>query len=477
MTEIVASLARPRVLVPWLFALLLLAVPAGLTVVERQATPAVRSHRELPRPAAPALDVPAAPDYPADALGVAAARGLARNFFVATRAGILATASRVDGWRKLVHRAAADLPLDPTLLEAVVYVESSGNAGAIAGNRSGLTQLTPGQARQAGLRVNVRRSSRLTREIGWWVHHGNRREARKLARLRARVDQRFKPLLELRATGRLLEGGTRRLGRVDLAIASLHLGVSGLAGTVARYGGRDVSYADLYFGSAPDRRPVVYRRLTAHGEPAYDYYWHVLAARRVLRLLRGNPARLAWEDAQQHRKSSAEEVLHPRAASHEFRNPRALAAAWRHHRVVRIPAATARTHLRVGPLGELAPGHRSLYRGLRPGALGVLRLIGAEVHRLAGGSLHVTSAVRDDRYQRRLMRVNVNAARTYSLHTTGYTFDIDRMLSRRQERALRWALDRLTAMNAVAYITETGCFHVAVSSRAANELGLIRRSM
>jgi hypothetical protein len=476
LTQIAATLARPRVLVPWLAALLLLAVPAGLTVVARHAAPSIAIDRAEPRPAAPPQPAEAAPEYPTGALAADAAHGLGRNLFVATRAGVFATAERVAAWHKLVLRAA-DGALDPSLLDGIVYVESSGAAGAIAGNRAGLTQLTPAQARAGGLRVNLRRSRRLTREIGWWLRHGNRGEERRLARRRARADARFKPLRELRATARLLESATRRLGRVDLAIASLHLGVPGLAGTVARYGGRDVSYADLYFGSAPDRKPAVYRRLTASGEPAYDFYWHVLAARRVLRLLRGNPARLAWEDAQQHRKNSAEEVLHPRSASLEFRNPRALAAAWHRHRVVRIPAETARTHLRVGPLGEMAPRRRHLYRGLRPGALGVLREIARRVHQRAGGSLHVTSAVRDDRYQRALMRVNVNAARTYSMHTTGYAFDIDRTMSARQENAVRWVLDRLTAMNAVAYITETGCFHVAVSSAAANELGLIARSM
>jgi hypothetical protein len=85
--------------------------------------------------------------------------------------------------------------------------------------------------------------------------------------------------------------------------------------------------------------------------------------------------------------------------------------------------------------------------------------------------------VRDDRYQAALRGVNLFAARTYSLHTTGFTFDISRSrLTRRQEGALRFVLDRLTAANAVAYIEEPYCFHVTVSSRAVHELGVLRRA-
>lgn len=49
-----------------------------------------------------------------------------------------------------------------------------------------------------------------------------------------------------------------------------------------------------------------------------------------------------------------------------------------------------------------------------------------------------------------LMRVNANAARTYSLHTTGYVFDIARSYaSSRQAAAFQFVLDRLTAANAI----------------------------
>jgi hypothetical protein len=117
-----------------------------------------------------------------------------------------------------------------------------------------------------------------------------------------------------------------------------------------------------------------------------------------------------------------------------------------------------------------------LYRGLRPATLDVLLCIGKRVHTISSESrpLLVTSAVRDSRYQRVLMRVNANAARSYSLHTTGYAFDIARSYgSRRQASAFQFVLDRLQAVNAIAYIREAAAIHIAVASDAPSKLALL----
>jgi hypothetical protein len=95
------------------------------------------------------------------------------------------------------------------------------------------------------------------------------------------------------------------------------------------------------------------------------------------------------------------------------------------------------------------------------------------VHELSGARkpLLLTSAVRDDRYQRVLMHVNAAAARTYSIHTTGYAFDIARVYANdRQGRAFQAVLDRLAAANAIAYIRENAAIHVAVASDATTKL-------
>jgi hypothetical protein len=145
-----------------------------------------------------------------------------------------------------------------------------------------------------------------------------------------------------------------------------------------------------------------------------------------------------------------------------------------------IPVHTRATHVLIGGAlgGEARAFGRSrrLYRALRPAALDVLLYIGKRVHALSGARkpLILTSAVRDLKYQRVLTHVNANAARSYSLHTAGYAFDIARSYgSRRQASAFQYVLDRLTAANAIAYIREAAAIHVAVAADARAKLRLL----
>jgi hypothetical protein len=108
----------------------------------------------------------------------------------------------------------------------------------------------------------------------------------------------------------------------------------------------------------------------------------------------------------------------------------------------------------------------------------VLLFIGTRVQQLshARRPLILTSAVRDEKYQRLLMNVNANAARTYSIHTTGYAFDIARTYSSpRQAAAFQYVLDRLVALHAIAYIREAAAVHIAVASGVS--LDVLRRAV
>jgi hypothetical protein len=279
----------------------------------------------------------------------------------------------------------------------------------------------------------------------------------------------------LRAMARSLARAGHVLGRRDLALEAHHLGVRKLKRVLAAYGRKRPSYAQLYFGSGPDRHRGTWRALASGG----DYYWRVLAARRIMRLYRRHPQALAYEAHLQSRKNSAEEVMHPRPITPQFKTPNAIAAAWKRHALRAIPRDAAHTHIAVSRfLGQEAHAlgrSRRLYTGLRPGALTVLLYIGERVHELSGGrKLLVTSAVRDQRYQRVLTRVNVNATRAYSMHTTGYAFDIARNYSsRRQAAAFQFVLDRLVAVGAIAYIHEYAAIHIAVASDARAKLALL----
>jgi hypothetical protein len=278
---------------------------------------------------------------------------------------------------------------------------------------------------------------------------------------------------------RYLDKASHTLGRTDLAVASYHLGVSNLARATA---GQPVPFATLYFASAPDRNANMWRRLNAHGTIASDYYWKVLAAERVMRLYRNDRGALAYEAKLQARKNSSEEVMHPRSATPRFHSPRELARAWKKHELRAIPRNASVTHIAIGPyFAQMA--HRlgrsqRLYRGLRPEARDVLLYIGSRVQQLshARRPLILTSAVRDDVYQRLLMNVNANAARSYSIHTTGYAFDIARSYSSpRQAAAFEYVLNRLVALHAIAYIREAAAIHIAVASGVS--LDVLRRAV
>ena len=75
--------------------------------------------------------------------------------------------------------------------------------------------------------------------------------------------------------------------------------------------------------------------------------------------------------------------------------------------------------------------------------------------------------VRDVRYQRALIPRNPEATQRYSLHTTGFAFDVRRSYaSPAQALAFQYMLDRLQALGLIAWVREPGAIHVTVASEA-----------
>jgi hypothetical protein len=201
-------------------------------------------------------------------------------------------------------------------------------------------------------------------------------------------------------------------------------------------------------------------------------------------LYRHNRRGLEYELYLQGRKNSAEEVLHPKTVTPIFHSPAELARAWRRGTIVRIPNDPAKYHYTFGPrFAEQAPrvgASKALYHGLRPDAVAVLVYIGKRVHEMSGTRrpLILTSGVRDWRYQSVLMTRNPVAARSYSLHTTGYAFDILRSYaSPRQAAAFQFVLDRLQAAGLIAYIREHAAIHIAVASNAKARLRAMQNDL
>ncbi|HEX7298636.1 MAG TPA: transglycosylase SLT domain-containing protein [Solirubrobacteraceae bacterium] len=398
-----------------------------------------------------------------------AAFGLSHVLYAKSPGGVMASAQRTARWRPLVDRVARRHGLDPAVIEAIVFLESAGRADARAATdlRSavGLTQILAetGQ-RLLGMRIDVRASERLTRGI-LRGHRVRRREA-----VRRRVDERFDPAKALEATARYLDFAKRKLGRDDLAVVSYHMGVGNLQQALAAYGEGAVPYAQLYFDSSPLRHPAAWRKLASLGDDSSTYLWRVLAAREIMRLYRDDPAALARLATLQAHKASAEEVLHPRDGTKVYADPFAVgrARASGELRVLDargVAAAGLRLDPRMGALAGRLHQSPRLYNGLRPPALAVLQAIGAGTRAISGTApLVVTSTVRDERYQRLLATGEPEATHAYSLHTTGFAFDIARTYrNRAQALAFQFVLDRLTARGLIAWVREPGAIHVTVA--------------
>jgi len=396
-----------------------------------------------------------------------AAAGYAHVLYAKSPGGVLATARRVAALRPLVLAAARATGADPNRLEAIAFLESAGRADALAsstpGAAAGLTQILGETGRDLlGLRVDETASARLTSEIAVATARGERGRAATLRAARRRVDQRFDPGAALVATGRYLAIAKRDLGgRDDLATESYHMGIGNLESVLHAYdGGSPVPYVQLFFDSSTLHHASAWSMLDALGDDSDTYLWRVLAAQEIMSLYRQQPARLAQLVALQGSAQSAEHVLHPPALTAGFTTSSALRAAYASGALVALPDAPVQTAFAIDPaigaaaqrLGQPA----SLYSGLRPAALALLRYMAVGVRSLIGKvapqtPLTITAMVQRD--------------------PSGWAFDVSRdYTSEEQARAFQFWLDRLQALNLIAWIREPTVIHVSVAADAGTLL-------
>ena len=423
----------------------------------------------------------------ADEFARRAAAGNSHLLYALSPGGAVATAERTARWRPLVEQAADEAGVDPDTLEGLVFLESAGRDDARAPggleSAAGLTQiLAETGVNLLGMRVDVAASERYTRRMARAARRAEQRRYERLQAARARVDERFDPEKALAGTARYLTIARERLGREDLAFVSYHMGIGNLENVLAAYGEERPPYVQLYFDSTPRRHARAYRRLAALGDDSSNYWWKVLAARDIMRRWREDPAGLERLASLHSSKGSAEEVLHPPDETPIYATPEVLQGAWDADEIVPFPEDEAVTGLRRDRrMGELArridqPAER--YRGLRRSALAMALYIGAQVRELSGGQapLIVTSTVRDGSYQRALIARNGEATRRYSLHTTGWAFDVLREYrSRRHALAFQFVLDRLRSLNAIAWVREPRAIHITVAPDAEVLLPLLER--
>jgi soluble lytic murein transglycosylase-like protein len=398
--------------------------------------------------------------------------------FLKSPGGVVATAARVASYRPLIGAAASGTGIDPDVLEGIVFLESAGYPDALAGSdaadAAGLTQILAQTGQSLlGMHIDLARSRHLTAAIDDAFALGEGARVARLQRERARIDDRFDPRKALAGTVRYLEIARRDLGREDLAVVSYHMGIGNLQAVLRDYdGGSPVPYAQLFFDTAPDRHAAAYQLLQSFGDDSSLYYWRILAAERIMALYRQDRPGLAQLSALETATASDAEVLHPPGRTSVFAGPNAVRAAYASRDLLPLPSDPAKLGLAYGrSLGEFAHRlgePRAVYRGLRPAALDLLIELAARVRGLSGSHapMIVAQAVTDGAYQSLL-----GYPQGYSLATTGYQFEIERhYASEAQAVAFQAMLDRLQALNLIAWTREPATIDVTVAGDAGRAI-------
>jgi hypothetical protein len=419
-----------------------------------------------------------------------AAAGESYLLYADSPGGALATARRVARLHAPIEAAAATAGVDPSLVEAIVFLESGGRSDAMAGGdpagAAGVTQILPQTGRDLlGMRIDASASRRLTTQIAAARKLHESSLMVRLERQRRRIDQRFDPAAALAATGRYLAFAIPKFGRSDFAVTSYHMGVGNLADVIRAYAGpaekrlavhvvaeRKLTYAQLYFDTTLFHHPGAYRLLAALGDNSDTYYWRVLAARDIMALYRTNPSELRRRAQLETAYGAGGAVLHPPGSTEAFSDPAALTRARSTGALLPVLEEPSKRHFAVDP-AVAAEAHKlgrdpSLYSALRPEALAVLYYIADRVHAISGvkNPLWVATTVRDSSYQVALVGRHL-APPGYSLNTTGYSFDIERRYaSLAQAEAFQALLNRLQALDVIAWERRSDVIHITVSDQA-----------
>jgi hypothetical protein len=376
-----------------------------------------------------------------------AAAGHSHVVYAKSPGGVVATARRVERFRDDIERAADEAEVDPDLIEGMVLLESAGRPDAVASDdlegAVGLTQILAETATNLlDMRVDVRASERLTRRLG---RARGPRQADRLRAKRRQVDERFDPRKALAATGRYLKLAMDEFGREDLAVVSYHMGIGNLQSLLAAYGDDDASYAQVFFDIAPNRHPRAYRLLAGLGDDSKTYLWRVLASREVMRLYREERGELERLASLHAGAPSGELALHPPRGTETFDTKDDLTAAFLDSELRPFPDEPRRYGLHRDPkIGD------PLLWGLRPEAFALAVYTARGVRKVSGtrAPLTVTRAVLPGD----------------GIHATGYAFDVSRdYRSGAQAEAFQYMLDRLQALNLIAWTRDTKTIHITAS--------------
>jgi len=418
------------------------------------------------------------------ALERGAALGASHVIYEKSPGGVVASARRTDRWRGLISDAAERHGVEAATIEAIVFLESAGrpyvSAGPTPEAASGLAQIIPSTATELlGMKVDLAASIALTERI---AAAKSSAEAERLRAQRAAVDERFDPEKAIEGAATYLEIARERFGAEDLAIASYHMGIGNLENVLRAFAGADprtpireliereaLSYGEVFFRSSPIENSKSHELLSGFLDESSQYPWKVRAAANIMRRWREDPEGLAETAELATAKATLEEVFHPESETEVFDDPDELEDAILRGEVVPLPRLPRLGWIPANQIGELSGELEvspAIYRALRPEALATLSYLAGVTKEIGGeeAPLRVSSAVRDRSYQELLVGRNPEATSEYSLHTTGWSFDVLRdYASERQGRAFQYGLDRLSSLALIDYAVEPGAIHVTVS--------------
>jgi hypothetical protein len=390
-----------------------------------------------------------APEFVARAVS-----GSANVLFTKSPGGVVATAARVAAYRPMIDAATKGTGIDPSLLEGLVFLESAGYPDALAGpdaaDAAGLTQiLAQTGSSLLGMHINLAESRKLTSQIDAAYAAGNSALVAKLQSRRERIDDRFNPRKALAATVRYLKLAEHDLGgREDLAIVSYHMGIGNLQQVLSDYnGGHPVPYVQLYFDTAPNHDGKAYNLLSTLGDDSSLYYWRVLGAVQIMSLYRSDRSALVHLASLEKATGSDADVLHPPLQTPKYRSGSAISSAYSSGALAHLPADPAKYWLAYDARMP------ALLRGLAPGAVDLLAVLGIGVEQYSG------------------LKVPLIVQRAVTLGGTGWSFEIARRYhGYAQASAFQAMLDRLQALNLIAWSRARKTIDITVASDAGSYL-------
>lgn len=429
-----------------------------------------------------------------DALAVAGARRI--------------TSPRLQG---LFRSASAQSGVPESLIEAIAYLESWGDANAEspAGPR-GIMQISAATARSMGLRVIVATRYKVTRERVLVPSKGKNKKPKyqtivhKTPYVVSVRDERMMPERAIPAAARYLAGMRQKFGGYDWAVFAYHCG-QGCVGEMMELTRRargipkdEMSVSRMFFSASPVWNRELYEAIQQQMQRDYSptYYFRVMRAEQLLALYRRDPNEFA-SLAQQYRSDFGPTIRAPHRLSVWLRRDDLVFRSCEDIRAdsgKRLVRALERPEyfgyrLNVSPD---SPSDLEYFSEASPAAIGTLSYIAFETRRLYDEMrpkgekfqpLTVTSLVEPEEHARQA------GVREGLSHCSGQVFDIDyASLPPGELECLRFVLSDLGWDGYLGFVEEgrdnlhIGCsptsrdffatvFDEAVGSKFADTLG------